>query len=56
MGFGAPTVQGRQGIAVQEAYDLLVKIFTIRIGDTKLKVMEHKRKEMQEIEITISPT
>ena len=37
MGFGAPTVQGRQGIAVQETYDLTGENFYNPYWDTNSK-------------------
>ena len=54
MGF-ALTVQGRQGIAVQETYDLTGENFYNPYWDTNQSDGTQK-KEMQEIEITISPT
>ena len=58
MVFGAPTVQGRQGIAVQEAYDLTGDPCANPYWEKyiKLKLTERKKREMQEIETITSLT
>ena len=54
MGFGSPTVQGRQGISLQEAYDLTGENFYNPYWGYQTQSDGTKKKEMQEIETITS--
>ena len=45
MGFGSPTVQGRQGIALQEAYDLTGENFYNPYWGYQTQRMELRKKK-----------